>query len=276
VRVGGLKPGESKEVQFSITPTRRGRVIASFQGSSPDGLDENVESSFQVLQAMLAVKAVGPEVQPVGRNALYEVHVTNPGDAMTGATLVSIKIPKGLEVTSATQNAYREETRTLRWRITRVRPTDVVKLQFYAETVQDGPQTLDILAQADGIDTATSQHTTTVISRPNPIVTVVNEQELAQVGAPVTFKVTIVNAGSKAADDLQVRVALSDEMQAVDSADYSVADNEIVFPVQKLKSGEKVTLGFQATGTRPGEHRARVLVSCQELQQHLAFESSVY
>ena len=276
VKIGALKPGETKEIQFTVVPTRRGKLAASFKGSNADGLEATEESAFQVLQAQLAVVAAGPMVQPLAREGTYEIRVTNPGDASTGSTMIVVKIPSGLQVTAAAENSYDEGTRTLRWRITQVRPSDVVKLPFRAETTAAGEQTLRVVAQCKQIEDATATHTTTVISRPNLIVTVVNDQELSAVADPIGFKITVINAGSKSAEDLQVRVAMPDGLKAIDSDSYQVTNEQIEFPMQKLASGEKVTLTFRAVGSRVGEHRVRVLVSGGALTGELAFEGSTY
>jgi uncharacterized repeat protein (TIGR01451 family) len=276
VRIGGLKPGETKELQFTVIPTRRGKLTATFRGSNADGLEAIEESTFQVLQAELAVATTGPAVQPLAREGRYEIRVTNPGDATTGSAMVVAKIPAGLEVTMADETAYDKATRTLRWRITKIRPTDVVRLPFRAETIQAGEQTLKVVVRSEQIKDATAAHTTRVISRSNLVVTVVNDQELAAIKDPVGFKVTVINAGSKLVDDLRVRVAMPDGLNAVNSVGYHVTDGQIVFPVQKLASGEKVTMAFRAIGDRVGEHRVRVLVNGGTLTRELSFEGSAY
>ena len=276
VRVGTLKAGESKEIKFTAIPSQRGQVSASFVASNPDGLDASGNASLQVLQAQLAVRTVGPRVQPLGRDGAYEIRVTNPGDAPTETTLVTAKVPAGLEITSAAENAYDEESRTLRWRITKVRPNDDVPLRFRAETIDAGNQTLSIVARSERIPEAVATHTTTVISRPNLIVTVVNDQELSAVGEKIGFRVTVVNAGSLLADNVRIRVAIPDEMEAVAASDYEVSGGQIEFAGQKLASGEKTTLTFSAIGRSDGQHRVRVIVGSPALPQELAFEGSAF
>lgn len=276
IKIGGLKPGETKEVQFTVVPTVRGKVAAKFVGSNVDGLEASEESVFKALQAHLAVVAMGPTVQPLAREGNYEVRVTNPGDATAGSTMVVVKIPAGLEVTATTEKAYDHETRTLRWRITKVRPSDVVRLPFRAETIADGDQTLEVVATCERIEDATAKLTTKVISRPNFVVTVLNDQELAAISDPIGFRITVINAGSKTAEDLSVRVAIPEGMQPVASGDYQVAGSEIKFPIQKLASGEKVTLAFRAKASRVGEHRVQVLVNGGGLSSELSFEGTTF
>jgi uncharacterized repeat protein (TIGR01451 family) len=276
VKIGSLKAGETKEVQFTVIPTVRGKVAAKFVGSNADGLESTKESVFKALQAHLAVAAVGPTVQPLAREGNYEIRVTNPGDATAGSTMVVVKIPTGLEVTATTQDAYDRETRTLRWRITKVRPSDVVRLPFRAETIAAGNQTLEVVVKAERIEDATAKLTTNVISRSNFVVTVLSDQELAAISEPIGFRVTVINAGSKTAEDLSVRVAMPEGMQALESSDYQVKGDQIEFPLQKLASGEKVTLAFRAKASRVGEHRVRVLVNGGALSSELSFEGSTF
>ena len=103
-----------------------------------------------------------------------------------------------------------------------------------------------------------------------------NSQELSAVGEPIGFQVTLVNAGSKTADGLRIRVVVPRKLEAVDSADYQVQDGQIEFPLQKLASGEKVTLAFQAIGREVGEHRVRVLVDGIDLTKELAYEGFAF
>jgi hypothetical protein len=103
-----------------------------------------------------------------------------------------------------------------------------------------------------------------------------NDQEYSPVGSPISFKVVVVNAGSKPADDLRVRVAIPAELEAVESESYQVMGEQIEFPAQELASGEKTTLAFHVIGRRVGEHRVRVLVDGAALTNELHFEGSAF
>lgn len=276
IQVGTLRAGETKKFTFEGTGSRKGEVSARFTGTNPDGLKAEIVSKFRVLQPELALRVNGPQIQPIGRESEYEVRVTNPGDAPTGSTLVTVTIPTGLEITSAPQNGYNEEKRTLRWRITNVRPGIAVPLRFRAEMVEAGNQILNIDAKAEQIASANGTHTTAVISRPNLIVTVVNSQELTEVGDQIKFDVRIVNAGSKSADDLQIRVAMPDGMEAVASEGYTIAGGQVEFRPLQLASGQKTAVSFRARGNKAGDHRVRVLINTSDQTSDLVFEAAAF
>ncbi len=276
VNVGVLQAGETKELTFVAAGSSRGEATARFLASNPDGLEAQQASSLKILQAELAVRVAGPQLQPMGRDGLYEVRVTNPGDAPTGSTMVTVHIPEGLEITNAPEHGYNEEARTLRWRITTVRPSDVVPLRFRAETALDGDQVVEVDVRAERVTAASATHITTVLSRPNLIVTVLNSQEMSAVGDPIQFEVRLLNAGSKNATDVRVRVAVPEGLEAVESAEYSLNRGQIEFPPRALASGEKTSISFRAVGRIVGDHRVRVMISSLAMDNELAFEGSAF
>ena len=85
--------------------------------------------------------------------------------------MVTATVPAGLKVTAAAENAYNKQTRSLRWRITTVRPGDNVRLRFRAETLREGDQPINVTARSERVASDPVTHTTAVISRPNFIVT---------------------------------------------------------------------------------------------------------
>lgn len=276
IQIGSLKAGETKEVQFTVIPSLRGNITAKFEGSNPDGLVSSQESTFQVLQPELSVAAYGPQVQPIAREGLYEIHVSNPGDAPTDSVFVKVQVPEGIQITSAAENAFDSKNRTLRWRITEIQPGAIVPIRFQAEPTVEGDLTISATVQSEKIGEAIATQTTNVISRPNPVVTVMNDQEFSPIGAAAGFRVNVINAGSKTADQLRVRVALPAGLEAIESANYEVQDGMIVFPVQKLESGAKATLAFHAIGRQAGEQRVRILVDGIGLANELTFEGSAF
>lgn len=276
VQVGRLKAGETKEYQFSAVVSTRGEVTAKFEGSTPDGLTASQELTLNVLQAELSLEAIGAQVLPIGRDGLYEIRLKNTGDAPTSPVLVTAQIPEGIEITDAVENAYREDTRTLRWRVSSVEARGTIPIRFRAEGLEAGDSTIDIKAQSRGIDEVKLSHTTRVISRSNLVVTVVNDREVAEVGEPIAFRIVVVNAGSRSASDLDVRVSLPEALVAQDTSEYEVRGAEVVFPSRSLKSGEKATLVFQAQGRDIGEQRVKVRVGCSDLQSDLTFEGTAF
>ncbi|MEO8495299.1 MAG: hypothetical protein ABI614_09525, partial [Planctomycetota bacterium] len=99
VAVGTIPAGESRKVTVSATAVERGMLVGKYDASNPDGVTATAQSQTKVIQAELTVAATGPRVRPVAREAVYQIRVTNPGDAIARSTEVVASLPAGLTVT---------------------------------------------------------------------------------------------------------------------------------------------------------------------------------
>lgn len=277
ILVGTIPAGESREVRVSATAVARGLLLGKYDAANPDGVTATALSQTQVVQAELAVSATGPRVRPLAREAVYQIRVTNPGDAVARSTEVVAALPAGLTVTRVEDGGKQDEqTGTLSWNLAGLSPGKDAVLHFHAETSREGEQKLLVAARAKRVPDATASHLTLVISRPNLIATVLNDAELAAVGEPMNFQLVVVNAGSKTANDVTIRVAIPAALEATRMTGYQVDGADILFPAQRIAAGEKVRLTFRAVGKAVGDHRVRVSVDSQILGSEIAVEGIAF
>ncbi|HRX81652.1 MAG TPA: CARDB domain-containing protein, partial [Pirellulaceae bacterium] len=277
VPVGTIPAGESREVRLSATAIARGLLLGKYEASNPDGVTATGLSQTQVVQPELKISATGPRVRPLAREAVYEIRVTNPGDAVARSTEVVAALPAGLTVTHIEDGGQKDaQTGTLSWNLTGVSPGRDAIVRFRAETSREGEQKLLVAARAKRVPDTTASVLTLVISRPNLIATVLNDAELAAVGESMNFQLVVVNAGSKAANDVTIRVAIPAALEATQMPGYQVQGSEILFPAQQIAAGEKVKLSFRAIGKKVGDHRVRVSVDSQILGSEIAVEGIAF
>ncbi len=277
VPVGTIPAGESREVRVSATAVARGMLLGKYDASNPDGVTATTLSQTQVVQAELTVSATGPRVRPLAREAVYQIRVTNPGDAVARSTEVVAALPAGLTVTQVENGGKKDaQSGTVSWNLEGVSPGKDAILRFHAETSREGEQKLLVAARAKRVPDAIASHSTLVISRPNLIATVLNDAELAAVGESMNFQLIVSNAGSKSADDVTIRVAIPSALEATQMPGYQVQGTEILFPAQRIASGEKIKLTFRAVGKTVGDHRVRVSVDSQILGSEIAVEGIAF
>jgi uncharacterized repeat protein (TIGR01451 family) len=277
VPVGTIPAGESREVRVSATAIARGLLLGKYDTSNPDGVTATTLSQTQVVQAELTISASGPRVRPMAREAVYQIRVTNPGDAVAHATEVVAALPAGLTVTSVEDGGKKDaQSGTVRWSLAGLQPGREAIVHFHAETSQEGEQKLLVATRAKRVPDATASHLTLVISRPNLIATVLNDAELAAVGETMNFQLVVVNAGSKAADDVTIRVSIPSALEATRMPGYQLQGSEILFPAQRIGAGEKVKLTFSAIGKSVGDHRVRVSVDSLILGSEIAVEGIAF
>jgi hypothetical protein len=264
-------------VRVSGTAVARGMLLGKYDASNPDGVTATALSQTQVVQAELAISAIGPRVRPLAREAVYEIRVSNPGDAIAHSTEVVAALPAGLTVTEIENGGKKDaQAGTIGWDLEGVSPGKDAILRFHAETSREGEQKLLVAARATRVPDTTGSHTTLVISRPNLIATVLNDAELAAVGETMNFQLVVSNAGSKSADDVAIRVAIPAALEAIRMPGYQVEGSEILFPAQRIASGDNIKLSFRAVGKTVGDHRVRVSVDSLILGSEIAVEGIAY
>ncbi len=277
LQIGTIPAGESREVRVSGTAVARGMLLGKYDASNPDGVTATALSQTQVVQAELAISATGPRVRPLAREAVYEIRVTNPGDAVARSTEVVAALPAGLTVTKVEDGGKKDtQSGTVSWNLEGVAPGKDAILRFHAETSREGEQQLLVAARAKRVPDTTASHSTLVISRPNLFATVLNDAELAAVGETMNFQLVVSNAGSKSAADVTIRVAIPAALEAIRMPGYQVQGTEILFPAQSIASGEKIKLAFRAVGKSVGDHRVRVSVDSLMLGSEIAVEGIAY
>lgn len=277
VLVGTIPAGEQRFVRISGASVERGMLVGSYEASNPDGVKATALSQTQVVQAELTVSATGPRVRPLAREVVYQIRVTNPGDAVARSTEVVATLPAGLTVTKVEDGGRKDtESGTVSWNLKGLSPGKEAILRFYAETSGAGEQMVSVAAHAKRVPETNASHMTLVISRPNLIATVLNDAELAAVGEPMNFQLIVVNAGSKSADDLAIRVAVPDALEATPMSGYQIQGAEILFPPQSIGSGERIKLTFRAVGKSVGDHRVRASLDSLILGSEIAVEGIAY
>lgn len=277
VPVGTIRAGESRKVRMSATAVARGMLAGKYAASNPDGVTATAQSRTKVVQAQLAVSATGPRVRPLAREAVYQIRVTNPGDAIARSTDVVATLPAGLTVTKVEDGGKQDEqSGTVIWKLKDLSPGTDAILRFRAETSGEGEQELSVVASATRVRQTGASHTTLVISRPNLIATVLNDAELAAVGEPMNFQLIVVNAGSKSANDVTIRVAIPEALEATRMPGYEIQGAEILFPTQRIASGERIRLTFRAVGKTVGDHRVTASLDSLILGSEIAVEGIAY
>ena len=98
------------------------------------------------------------------------------------------------------------------------------------------------------------------------------------IGGETTYEVTVVNQGSKAAANVHVQVAVPDGLRALagDGATQGVAQQQGVSfaPIPQLAPKAEAKFRVQVQGLKPGDQRAKIMVTADEVQAPITKEQS--
>src|SRR5262245_6179016 len=97
-RIERLRPGQSQQVEVLAVAMSAGLMRGNIMVKGADGLEAQDAAEVRVRQPALAIKTIGPESRVVQRSGGYVILVSNTGDAAAEGVVVTISVPKGLEL----------------------------------------------------------------------------------------------------------------------------------------------------------------------------------
>jgi len=277
LQLGWLRPGDSKKVPVTASAIGPGVLKARFTVSDASGSEANVDAKIRIRRAVIEVAADGPRTNFVGREGVYEIRVSNPGDTAAENVKVVASLPAGLQLTVLGRPVnFDRRTNTMTWYLESVAAGSTETLPFKARAVTEGELAQEITASADRGLFSDTRQLTQVMSRPKINVAITSKDGPLAVGDATEFQIGVQNVGTKAAEGLRVTVITPEALAAAISDDYVTDGNEVAFSPMTLAVGETKRLKFRAVGREPGDHIVRVILESQSPSHSLSAETSAF
>ncbi|MFT5528341.1 MAG: putative repeat protein (TIGR01451 family), partial [Pirellulaceae bacterium] len=277
IPVGTLQPGQSKVVPYSIPATQTGEIEIIFKADTASGEHTTAKTKIVVRRPMLKTEVVGPNVTFLDRENIYELRVSNPGDADVKDVEVFCALASGLQVTVLGSKANFDRKKNLLQTKIALLPAGATEiLRFKAKAVGGGQQLQEVLARTkDGLS-STQQHITKVMTRANLSVAIGTRQGTAEVEESTTIDIAVVNGGSALAENVEVRVVLPPALKGVIGEAYDIQNNEVRFSAATIEPQKRMILSFQATSQVAGDHRFKVIVVPSDGSAPLSLEGGAF
>ena len=236
-----------------------------------------------MLTANLDIQAQGPAGKKgtVDQSAIYRIVVQNKGTADLRNAVVKCVFPPDMHPTKATNGGqpFRDH---VQWVFRELKPGESKELNIGLATSTPGRRTVQFTVKADkGPLQATTVKTTfagvATIDWDTDVPGTVN------VGKTMTYRVIVANRGTGAANGIQVRVDLPDNVDLIGTTPQSSKGTGVnakmaIFPAYNIPAGKKMTLrvqvkaragearvGFQlinpADGSKPIEHKKLTVIT---------------
>ncbi len=101
--------------------------------------------------------------------------------------------------------------------------------------------------------------------------------EAVEVGSEAAYKIHVVNQGTKAAENVQLNVALPVELQAVQAEGPSretIREHDVQFePLPRLPPKGEATYKVRVKALKPGDLRVKVQLQTDDMHQPVAKEA---
>ncbi len=190
-----LRAGEVREVRMPVQPRRGGMYEPTFSAVCAEGGTAKASGRMTVRAASLAIECTAPPEVPIGRTVEVCLKLRNAGDAVQPRAKVTLPVPSGASLESATGNGRLADGH-LEWEVADLQPQATDKLCARFTATQ--PQSFAWVADAQGPCTAAvgTRCETRVLGVPGILLEVVDLEDPIEVGKDVTYEIRITNQGS--------------------------------------------------------------------------------
>ncbi|MFM9068479.1 MAG: CARDB domain-containing protein [Planctomycetota bacterium] len=276
IPVGLVAAGQQKQIEVQLAANQAGTTSVAVDATGDGDLTANAATELIVRRADLQLAVAAPAQSFSGTPTTFQVRVTNSGNAAADDTLLNVALPAGAKLVATTEGA-RAANGSLQWRIGAM-PAGIERVfEIQCEMSAAGENRLDArVTAATGLN-ATGNAITEVQALADLKLTVDEPKGPRSVGEEVVYELTIVNRGTKAAEDVNVVVQFSSGVEplAADGGPAELAAGQVVFePISRLASGQKTVLKVKARAEKAGSHRFRVQVSCDNSETQLVSEGT--
>ncbi len=255
--VGDLAAGQSKEIRISAKASKTGKFENKVVAKAEGGLTAETTCTTVVTKPELAVTKTGPEMRYIGRPAVYEITVTNKGDAPARDTVLTDTVPAGTEFAAASDGG-KFAGGVVTWNLGTLEPAASKKVTVTLKPIAAG--TVKNVATAKAVCAEASAEASLPIKGvPAILLEVIDVEDPIEVGANETYVITVTNQGSADDTNIVIECTLPPELQYVssDGPSKATATAQVVkfAPVPALGPKAKLVYKVVAKGTKEGDVR---------------------
>ncbi|HEX4000975.1 MAG TPA: hypothetical protein VHX65_20690 [Pirellulales bacterium] len=277
--VGTLKPGQSRQIELSMSAVEAGHVINSLQARGDAKLHAQARVEFDIVAPALSVAMTGPTRRYLERQATYTVAVSNPGTAPARDVELVTQLPKGMKFVKANNAGhYDPETRTVTWNLEELPPSETGSVTLVAVPIEAGEQRMKFEGKAKQGLIDAKEKTVMVEGLAAVTFDVRGTDEAIEVGGETSYQIHVVNEGSMAAANLQVTALFPPELKplrAEGPARTTIDHRTVQFePIARLEPKGEATFRIRAQGIQAGDLRVKVQVQTDDMRQPVTKEEN--
>lgn len=268
--VGKLLPGESKKIDIDILAKSIGTQITRVtlkDSSGPKGEDT---LKVHVVEPKLELTLTGPQRRLLGRDAIYNITIGNPGTApASNVELWSILPEKKIEFVNATVIPQQKE-KELRWKLGTLAPGAKQSLQVTFRTNDPGDFTFWINSSAERLPLVKKAYQTFFEGASNLSAEIDKHPDPLEVGKVGTYTLRLVNQGSATSTQVKAFLTFPDELQIQGASGGSIQTRtegqKVIVELPSLASNGEVIVKVTAQAKRAGEVRLSADITAEELK----------
>ncbi len=273
-----INPGERLDLPVLTADTIQGgeqtcQVVVQSPDVVPGSPDATALVKVNVVEPKLALKLTGPEERFTDILAKYELTIENPGTAPARNVKILATVPVSGRLFALPPGATWDATsRKLSWIRPQLDAGEKASFAFEVRMGGIGLYQVAVEARADTGLLAKDTKSTNVSGLADLQMEVSENRRVVDVGDVTTYRIKIVNKGTKEATGINISAKLSEtvepkEIYGTDKpGGRSEADPGLcIFPqVPRLGPGKMIELGIRVQAVKPGPAVCRVFLTHDE------------
>ena len=261
--VGTLMPGKSRRVRLALKAAQVGRIKNVMFASAEGGLRAEHKIDLEVVAPNLTTKADGPTIRYLKRNVSHTFSVANNGTAPATNVELIARLPSGLRYISANnQGTYAPASHSVFWSLAELSEDVEAKVELKTTPIEVGSQPIKFEALADLNIKSEANQPLNVEHLVDVFFDIDDVVDPIEIGSGTSYKVRVVNQGTKAATNVQLQVDFPPGLTptSIDgSLRHTIRGQQIAFePIASMTPGDEINFIINATGRGKGDHRVVV------------------
>ncbi|MDA0832370.1 MAG: hypothetical protein O2955_08510 [Planctomycetota bacterium] len=278
--VGGLSPGQSREVDLKLKAIQPGHYINRAVATAEGGFEVETKIDIEIVGPQFTITRDGPKRRTIGRPAAYSNTIENNGNRILRDVSIEEALPEGMEFVEASDGGqYNEQDRVVIWRLNELLPASRHKVSVVLTPRSRGAMESTVrVVDSRGIPVEV-QSLTDVVGHPSLSIDTTALDGPINVGEDVGFRVQIRNRGTAPATNIDVRMAIPPGLKFVaargltqDNATESLVS---FVPVERLGPDENLEFELVFRSIEPGDSRVKIDVKTDQMQRPLSREEAV-
>lgn len=274
--LGNLAPCETKKINMCFMPTKRGEICNTVQVTACNAEPTSCSSQCIVCAECVEIEKVGPKEVMVGKNADYQITVTNTGDKPLTQVVVTDCAPSCTSIVAA--NGAKVNGNQAVWRMKQLNAGEKATFSITLTTCTPGCYTNRVSVNNCQGCCECAEFTTRWKGRPALTMCISDTCDPICIGQTTSYCVEVANQGSETDSNVKLVLRFPPEVVPENvrgSVNGTISGQTVTFDaVKTLGQRQKLCYRVDARAKASGDARIVAEVSSDSIRKPIVQQES--
>lgn len=274
--LGNLEPCQVKKVNVSFTAVKRGKVCNTAVVSACNANSTSCQCCTNVYKQGVEIVKTGPKEQMLGKNADYQITVTNPGDKVLTNVVVTDNAPATTSIVAANGAAINGNQAV--WKLKELKPGEKVSFGITLTVCTPGCFTNKVSVNTCQGCCASAEFLTRWKGHPALTACLCDNADPICIGESTVYTLTVVNQGVESDSNVATVFRFPKEISPVSASGdtkATISGDTVTFaPYANLRPRQTLTFKVEAEAKASGDARVSAEVSSDFIKKPIVQQES--